>query len=326
MQLLNQPNNPNKHYNVHFVEDFEIQDLGIQEEYVYDIEVQKTHSFFANNTLVHNSCYYTIAPFVKKKFGENASAHDSNVIDWCDKFQKEIIEKLIQKATDDYSAILNVYDPSQIGVEREVIADNIVFVAKKKYFARVMDIEGVRYNLDDPYIKIMGLEIARSSTPAFCRDKLEESIGVILDQDLVGLKRWRDQVRLEFLEQPIEEISMVQGISSLDYNLGDKGVPQGPKSALAHNKWVLENGLEQEIELLVAGEKYKRCYLKMPNRFGSEVISYSSGKIAKIIEQDGIFDYSKNFEVQFEKPLERMVEGMGYIIEDKPSFDNLSDW
>lgn len=272
-----------------------------------------------------DSVYYSIKPFVEKKFGKDAKA-STEILDWCDNFEKKIIQPLIQKAIDEYAEILNVFDKTQIGVEREIIADSAAFVAKKKYFARVLDSEGVRFSLDDPYIKVMGLEIARSSTPKWVKEKLGESIGVILDTDANGVRKWRDAVKLEFANQPLEDICMIQGISSFDYNLNDKGIPQGSRSGIAHNNWVKQNGLEAEIELLTPGEKYKRCYLLTPNRFGTEILSFADSKISKIIEEDGIFDFAKNFEKQFESTLERMVEGIGYDIKDKPIFDDLDAW
>lgn len=271
-----------------------------------------------------DSCYYHIEPFVTKKFGENAQP-TSEVIDWIDRFEKQIIQACIAETIDRYGEILNVYDKDPIGVEREMISDSAVFVAKKKYFARVMDMEGVRYDLEDPYIKVMGLEVAKSGTSKWVKEKLKESIGVILDKDARGLQEWRDKTKMEFSSQKIDDICTIQGISNLQYNLGDKGIPQGSKSALVHNKWVKDNGLEDEIPLLTAGEKYKRCYLLQPNRFGSEIISFDSDRIAKIIEEDGIYDYATNFEKQFEKPLENMVECLGYDLTNKPKFD-LEDW
>ena len=60
------------------VDEFEIEDLGIQELDVYDIEVEDNHNFFGNDILVHNSGYYTIAPFMDKviKAYPNLSMND----------------------------------------------------------------------------------------------------------------------------------------------------------------------------------------------------------------------------------------------------------
>lgn len=273
-----------------------------------------------------DSAYYSLATFVEKKFGKDVDPHNTEVIDWVDRFEKKIIQPTIQEAIDEYAEILNVFEKGTIGADREIIADSAVFAAKKKYFARVQDAEGVRFSLDDPYIKVMGLEIAKASTPQWVKKKLKESITVILDRTEQGLKNWRDEVKKDFVNQPIETICMVQGISNVSGDLSEKGLPQGTKSAIAHNRWVVENGLENEIPLLEPGEKYKRCYLVTPNRFGTEVISFADAKIAKIIEEDKIYDYSRNFQLQFEQPLERMVESMGWDIEDKPTFGNLEDW
>nr|DAT32909.1 MAG TPA: DNA polymerase [Caudoviricetes sp.] len=273
-----------------------------------------------------DSFYYTLRNMVVRKFGENASASTPGIIDWVDSFEKKVIQKIIQDSIEEYAEILNIADPSQIGVEREIISDRAFFVAKKRYAARVLDMEGVRFNLDDPYIKAMGLEIARSSTPAWVKKKLQESIEVILDNDQYGVRKWRDETKLQYQDQPLEDICAVQGVSSLDYNINDKGIPQGSKAAIAHNNWVKQQGLEDSIELLQPGEKYKRCYLLTPNRFGTEIISFGDSKIAKIIEEDGIFDYQTNFQKQFEQPLERMVESMNYDIRDVPVFGSLDDW
>jgi len=45
------------------ISDFEIEDLGIQEKWVYDLEIEKNHNFFGNDILVHNSVYITLDPF-----------------------------------------------------------------------------------------------------------------------------------------------------------------------------------------------------------------------------------------------------------------------
>ena len=273
-----------------------------------------------------DSVYYTLQNMVARKFGDSPKESIMEITDWVDSFEKKVIQQIIQDSIAEYAEILNIVDPSQIGVEREIISDRAFFVAKKRYAARVLDSEGVRFSLDDPYIKTMGLEIARSSTPAWVKKKLQESISVILDNDQYGVRKWRDETKLQYQDQPIEDICAVQGVSSLDYNINDKGIPQGSKAAIAHNNWVKQQGLEDSIELLHPGEKYKRCYLLTPNRFGTEIISFGDPKIAKIIEEDGIFDYQTNFQKQFEQPLERMVESMNYDIRDVPVFGSLDDW
>ena len=46
-------------------EDFKLECLGEIEDFVYDIEVEGNHNFFANGILVHNSIYVTLDPFAE---------------------------------------------------------------------------------------------------------------------------------------------------------------------------------------------------------------------------------------------------------------------
>ena len=69
----------------------------------------------------------------------------------------------------------------KIDFKREVIADKGVFVAKKRYALNVLDDEGLR--LKEPKLKVMGLEIVRSSTPAPIRDSLKEAVRLVLTSD-----------------------------------------------------------------------------------------------------------------------------------------------
>ena len=69
--------------------DFEIEDLGITDEFVYDIEVEDNHNFFANDILVHNSLYLCVEPFVELKCKD---LDFSEKIEKIDQFLKKIIQ------------------------------------------------------------------------------------------------------------------------------------------------------------------------------------------------------------------------------------------
>lgn len=279
-----------------------------------------------------DSFYYKCSPFVQKQFGKVQGFSENEITEvtnWCNEFEQEHTQKVLERTIKEYAELLNIARPDVVGAEREVIADAGVFIAKKKYFARVRDLEGVRFSSSDPYIKVMGLEIAKSSSPDWVKKKLKESISHIMDKSEAEFLQWVETVRKEFATLPASDLCSYQGVNNLDYKLTDKGIPQGSRSAIMHNLWVQEQGLESEIPLLEAGEKYKRCYLKTPNRFKTEILSFDSDKIAELIEQDGIFDYAKNFKLLFEQPLQRMVESLNYDVSGKPRFVGLDlsgDW
>jgi len=108
-----------------YIDNFEIIDLGIQKEWVYDIEVEDNHNFFGNNILVHNSVYFSIEPFVDRAFKTRPDATIEQKVDFCDNFYNKIIEEVVQKSINDFGTELNAFNPSVIGCDREVIADCI---------------------------------------------------------------------------------------------------------------------------------------------------------------------------------------------------------
>ena len=56
---------------------------------------------------------------------------------------------------------------SLIGALRENIADKAIWIAKKHYIMQVWDSEGTRYT--QPKLKIMGIDMVKSSTPQYGR-------------------------------------------------------------------------------------------------------------------------------------------------------------
>jgi len=198
-----------------------------------------------------------------------------------------------------------------------------VWTAKKKYFARVIDSEGVRYK--EPKMKVMGLDIIRSGTPSFVKKKLKESLNIILDSDVESMIEWKDKVKIEFNNQPLSDIAKVQGVSNIDYIPGDKGIPIGARSVLVHNEYIKKHNIENEIQLLEAGNKVRLAYLIEPNIFNSNVIAWSDNKFEKIIKECKCFDYELCFTKFFLSPLQLMTNALEWnITKTTESLDE--DW
>ncbi len=303
--------------------EFEIEDLGIQEEWVYDIEVENNHNFFGNNILVHNSVYYHIEPFVEAFENKNTGCTLEDKINFCDSFEIKIIQPLIQQCIKDFSNELNAFNQGVIGAEREIIADETVFVAKKKYFSRVRDSEGVRYPLDDPYIKVMGLEIIKSGTPTYSKKHLKDAIPMILDLTEEELKTWLQLREYEYQQEHLGAIASVAGVSNLDYKLGEKGVPIGARSALVHNHYLRDNNLLEQFAEISAGDKTKRLYLLEPNPLGSNVVAFLDDRFIQIFKE--YIDYELNFEKGFKSPLNIMTKSLGWNL-NKTTESLLDDW
>ena len=145
--------------------DFEIIDLGIQELDVYDIEVEDTHNFFGNNILVHNSVYFEVDAIVKHRWPEVTDKQQ--ITDLVNEFAENEAGPYIDQCYKDLSDYLNC-DVNLLDMKREAIADTFIIRAKKNYIMRVFDNEGIRYA--DPYYKMMGIEVVRTSHPQMIRD------------------------------------------------------------------------------------------------------------------------------------------------------------
>lgn len=307
---------------INIEENFEIEDLGVLEEWVYDIEVENNHNFFGNNILIHNSAYLHIEPFMELYQKQNPNLSINEYVDWADSFEEKVIQPIIQKTVDDFSEELNAYNKEKIWAEREIIADIMIQSAKKKYFARVRDSEGNRYPENEPYIKKMGLEVIKSGTPKWVKKKLEEAIPHIFDKSELELKNWLQTTKEDFIKADLNSIASVGSISNLNYNLTDKGIPFGSRSAIIYNNYIKENNLEGKYNLIQAGDKCKRLFLRTPNKFNSEIISYTNDNFVEEIKD--IIDYDVTFEKSFLKPLQLMVESLNYDLMKQT--ESLDEW
>jgi hypothetical protein len=280
--------------------DCKIECLGVQEIDVYDIEVEKNHNFFGNGILVHNSIYVNFGPFVDK-FAKNKS--ENEIVDFLLKIQPKI-DSVISKA------IGGVYDAAN-GVERtivykpEAIASKGFFTAKKRYALKVHNSEGVSYS--EPKLKVMGLDLIKTSTPALIRGQLKKALPIIFDSGEKELQVYVESCRKKFNSERIEDISFPRGVSDIskwvDSELGWKsGCPIAVRGAILYNK--LTESRRDEYNSISDGDKIRFVYLKLPNPIKQNIISYpASGKFPNINNLAKYIDWDLQFEKVFLSPI-----------------------
>ena len=294
---------------------FEIEDLGTQEIEVYDIEVENDHNFFGNDILVHNSCYFTLQPISHVLYD---STDDNNTkADKIDNFIKTKIDPVIEENNKEFCDFVNALDSTVVKAEREVIADSAVFVAKKRYFMRVLDNEGVRY--ETPKIKRMGIEIVRSSTPSFSKKYLDDSINIILDKNNKDLLEWVKETKQLFTKQKLSEIAKTSSVSNLNYSLdkvqydqnGRKiSVPINSRAALVTNRYIEQNNLSNQFQPISPNDKIKILYMKTPNPLNSNVMAFIDNRFAEMFRQ--YVDFDENWDKFFLAALEIMTNPLNY--------------
>ena len=203
-------------------------------------------------------------------------------------------------------------------------SDKGIWTAKKRYILRVHNSEGVQYA--KPKLKVMGLEMVKSSTPAVIRDKLRESIDVILEGQQSKLHTFIREFRAEFNNFQPEQIAFprsannLQQYSSSAHIYGDK-TPIHVRGVLLYNHYVKQKKLTDRYQLIREGEKIKFIYLMTPNIIHEDIISFSN-ELPKELNLHRYIDYEKQFQKTFLDALQIVIEPLGWNVEEKASLED----
>lgn len=270
-----------------------------------------------------DSVYYTIEPFVNKYKESHPEADLNKLVDFCNDFSDKVIQPIIDQSIADMSRDFNVFDESRIQAKKEVVCDVMVNCAKKKYYARVRDSEGTRYDINNPHIKVMGLELVRSTTPQWVKDTISKAVPILFDSDEKGIKKWIDETKCEYTKANIDDIAQIGKANNLNYSLSDKGVPMLSRCAIIYNNFIKNNHLESYYSLIEPSEKFKYLRLTLPNVFNSDCIAYKDSRFVDKYLKD-IIDYNIMFSKSFIEPLNLMCNCMGYDL--KSNVMSIEEW
>ena len=264
-----------------------------------------------------DSIYLNLGPLVNKFFSAK-SGDKTAIVGILDKICQEKLEPFIECSYQELSDYLAAYD-QKMKMKRENIAERGIWTAKKRYILNVWDSEGVRYS--EPKMKIMGLETARSSTPAYFRDKLYQAFKIIITKTNDDIIKFIDEIKVDTREQNYLDIAFPRGVNGLDkYRNGTdiyaKGTPIHVRGALLYNHYVRRNKVENKYPVIQEGEKIKFLYLKTPNPIGENVISFFQ-QLPKEFNLEKYVDYQLQFEKSFYDPLKNVLESIGWQSEKR---------
>lgn len=244
-------------------------------------------------------------------------------IEMMNQFCIKVVQPYIDKSYNELAEYMNSYS-QMMKMKLEVIADAAIFYKRKKYLLNVYSSEGVVYA--EPKLKIKGLSMIQSSTPAVCRDALRDSVKIALSGAEEQIQTFVDKAKTEFFSKTVEEISFTKSANNLSQYTGDnaiytKGVPLHVRAALIYNHHLKRLKLDKKYELIKEGEKIKYVYLKLPNPFYENVIAFP-GKCPKEFGIQEFIDYETQFEKAFLSPLEDLIEPMGWTTEKTSSLED----
>lgn len=275
------------------------------------------YSFYSDT----DSCYISLEPLVRKFYPD---MDRDRLIGVLDKICEEKITEAINKSCDGLADYTNAFQ-KKIIFKREAIAERGIWVAKKRYALNVYDNEGVRYK--DPKLKVMGLEIVRSSTPAPVRTSLKEAVRLCLTSDEATLQKFIEETREAFYKMSPEEIAFPRGVNGLEKytsqsDIYAKGTPMHVRGALMYNHLIKKANLDKKYELIQEGEKIKFLYLKEPNTIRENCIAFL-GTMPKELDIHKYIDYKMMFQKAFLDPLNMIVGGIGWSTEPKATLEDL---
>jgi DNA polymerase elongation subunit (family B) len=209
-------------------------------------------------------------------------------------------------------------------MKREALADKGIWTAKKRYILNVYNNEGVEYA--KPKVKVTGLEMIKSSTPAYCRKVLWEAIDIVLNKSEQVMIDMIETYRSEFGNQSISDIAFPRGVNGLDKfadkaMIYGKGCPIHVRGALLYNHLVKVNKLDKQIPLIQEGDKIKFLFLKEPNTIKSNIIAFPQS-LPKEFGLDQYIDYNMQFEKAFLEPLKIILDSIGWKTEHVSSLED----
>ena len=268
-----------------------------------------------------DSIYLNLGPLVQTVF-KGRKVSNEKIVHFLDKVCDLELEKYISSSYQELADYVGAYDQKMF-MKRENIADRGIWTAKKRYILNVWDSEGVRY--EQPKMKIMGLETARSSTPAYYRDKLKKAFQIIIDKTNDDLISFIEDVKKETRERDVADISFPRGLNGLEKyksssDMYAKGTPIHVRGAILYNYHVKKLDLKHKYPFIQEGEKIKFVYLKKPNPIGENVIAYLQ-TLPKEFNLDKYIDYQLQFEKSFLDPLKNVVETIGWMVEKKGTLE-----
>lgn len=291
-----------------------------QGEYVYDIEVDDTHSFFANDILVHNSIYCEFGRIINQLniSTDNAPQFIVNLWNWgCGPYMKQKYEEYAKA----YNCDKNIQE-----LELEKIADTCILTSKKHYAMSECFKEPNIFLKPMEEVIYKGLEIVKGSTPPFARECQIDFTNYVLEWFQTHNSRMPYENIIEklkgykqkFLLKSPDEIS--NGIAIGDYNkfiLNDKKnfvigdhCPIHVKAAGVYN-FLMNKPSNKKYKVkynpIKTADKVKWYYAK-DNVYN--VFAFLPGAFPMEFALE--MDYDEQFEKTILAPCNRIIEILGY--------------
>lgn len=223
-----------------------------------------------------------------------------------------------KKCLEDYAASFGVENKEDFELER--ISESMINIAKKKYICHITYEDGIPFERLN-YIYPKGVELVRSSTPAFARDKIVHIVKYLFSHpdtfNIKDLLKLVKGLRKEFELADIDDICMQSSVSKYEIKVLDdsklplqfvSGAHFAVKSAAHHNYLLLKSkDYQQKYEFIKSGNKIK--YYCCKDKSITDMFAYTRGSYP--IEFAPAIDYDEQFAKSILSPINSIIEPLG---------------
>ena len=285
---------------------------GLEDQYVYDMEVSGgSHTFFANGILLHNSIYVRMDNILKLLF-------KTTDVDWDDPV---VFHKIKSFVDDKFQKILNThvadficehfYTPERrIEFKREKISSEGNYLSKKHYVVHVRDNEDVECDK----FSYTGVDIAKNELPQTLKDMMQELVENMMKNHWTGsevLNQEIEKIKTSFKSLGKNDIGFIKNLATPKRATAflhfEKGAGVHARAAEMYNQLIVRMGIDNKYEKINQGDRFHYIYVIPENKYNIDCIAW---KDRWPTEFDDIF--KPDIELMFMKtiiaPLKRFLE------------------
>ncbi len=225
-----------------------------------------------------------------------------------------------KKCLEDYASKFGVENKEDFELEK--ISESIISIAKKKYIQHIIYEDGISHDRLS-YLYPKGVELVRSSTPLFARDKIVTIVKYLFSEpenfNIRELLKIVKSLRKEFdlcVPDKIDSISMQSSCSKYEEKvISDKthlefvtGAHFAVKASALHNYLLHKNPkLQEKYEFIKSGSKIKYYYCK--DKSLNEIFAFTRGSYP--VEMAPEIDLDTQFMKCILSPINSIIEPLG---------------
>ncbi len=262
-----------------------------------------------------DSLYVRMDALVKQVIPDETD--QMKICNFLDKVASQKIEPILEKTYNDLKKYVNA-PKNRMVMAREIIASKVIFTGKKRYIANVLNNEGVQYT--KPKMKITGIESVRSSTPQICRQLIEKTLKIIMNQNEVDVQKFIANARTAFRDLKPEDVAFPRGVSDINKEY-ITGIPIHVRAARTYNEMIKNMGLTNKYETIYDGDKIKFSYLKMPNLAKQNVIGFPL-VLPPEFDLARYIDYDMQFDKSYVDPIKHILTAIGWSTEKQNTLED----